>query len=76
MAELLSSAEYNTVSMKNYFFTKKGKLAALLVLLVSGLSFVSYSPVEKRDAKPDETKGIIVKGAEKSGYSESNLNSF
>ncbi len=60
--------------MKKYFFSKKNMLMALL--LISGIGFVSYSPVAKRETKPVAEKGLILKGAEKSGYTEVNTRSL
>lgn len=76
MAELLNSVEFNPLFMRNYFFTKRNKRIALLVLMVAGLSFVSYSPAEKQETKPVAEKGILLKGAEKNGYSEMNIQSL
>ena len=58
--------------MKEHFSSKKNKRTILLALLVACVGFVSYSPVEKRETKPEVEKGLIMKGAEKSGYTEVN----
>ena len=54
---------------------KKLTIISILAVAVSALSFVSYNTTEKPTSnQPNEM--TVLKGAEKSGYSESNLGSL
>lgn len=62
--------------MEKIFLSQKSKRTILLALMVACVGLVSYSPVAKREIKPVAEKGLIMKGAEKSGYTEVNTRSL